>query len=317
MPATYTHHEFTKDVYNELNVNIKNKLNDYQDIFNLFGKSFDVLYFVREKLGHFAHKNNVNLYFQNIIKYIRDNELDNDGEVLAYLYGSICHYVLDSTIHPYIFYKSGSYNAKNKNTYKYKGKHNYFEYMIDAIYYQNKNRKPIYNVALSKEIFPYVNFNINLKKTVDYAFMNTFCVANGAKTMLKGYRNYRFVMKHIMESRLGIKKFLYKLIDKTKLLKRWELSNTCYHIKELDYSVLNLEHKKWFYPVDKNTNYHYSVYDLYDISILKAKKLIELIEDALNKDDKTINKVLKEIGDLNYSTGKRWDKKYKKREYEY
>ena len=275
MPATYTHHEFTKDVYNELNVN--NKLNDYQDIFNLFGKSFDVLYFVREKLGHFAHKNNVNLYFQNIIKYIRDNELDNDGEVLAYLYGSICHYVLDSTIHPYIFYKSGSYNAKNKNTYKYKGKHNYFEYMIDAIYYQNKNRK----------------------------------------TMLKGYRNYRFVMKHIMESRLGIKKFLYKLIDKTKLLKRWELSNTCYHIKELDYSVLNLEHKKWFYPVDKNTNYHYSVYDLYDISILKAKKLIELIEDALNKDDKTINKVLKEIGDLNYSTGKRWDKKYKKREYEY
>ena len=124
-------------------------------------------------------------------------------------------------------------------------------------------------------------------------------------------------MKHIMESHYGIKKCLYKIIDKTGLIKRWVCSYMCYHIKTIDEKVLNLEHKKWFYPVDRKLNYHYSVYDLYDLSIEKARKLINLIDSSLDKDDKEINKVLKEIGDLSYCTGKRWDKEYKKIEYEY
>ena len=67
MPATYTHHIFTKDVYKSLDKNIQSKLNP--DLFNLFGKSFDALFFYRSKLGSYAHKNNANLYFVNIINY--------------------------------------------------------------------------------------------------------------------------------------------------------------------------------------------------------------------------------------------------------
>ena len=43
MSATYTHHLFTQDVYKSLDINIKEKLD--LDIFNLFGKSFDALFF--------------------------------------------------------------------------------------------------------------------------------------------------------------------------------------------------------------------------------------------------------------------------------
>ena len=82
MPATYTHHAFTKDVYKVLDKNVKEKLSKSEDLFNLFGKSFDVLFFSREKLGHFAHKNHVNLYFQNMINYIRDHDLLPLSEIL-------------------------------------------------------------------------------------------------------------------------------------------------------------------------------------------------------------------------------------------
>ena len=317
MPATYTHHIFTCDVYKVLDDNIKAKLKGKEDIFNLFGKSFDILFFSREKLGHFAHNNHVNLYFQNIIKYIRDNDLCDNGDVLAYLYGSICHYILDSTIHPYIFYKSGRYNPKNKKTLKYKGLHAYYEYMIDAAFYKERNLKPIYNVSLSKVIFPKVIFDGELCKTIDYVYMNTFCAYNASDAILKGYKNFKFVMAHGMESHLGIKKFVYKLIDKTNLVKKWVLGNNCYYIKNIDYKVLNLEHKKWFYPADKKRSYHYSVYDLYDLCIEKARKLIYIIDNAIEKDDKKINKALKEIGNLSYITGKRWDKEIKKLEYEF
>ncbi len=317
MPACYTHHVFTKDVYKVIDDKIKEKMVNAQDLFNLFGKSFDVLFFSRAKLGHFAHNNNVNLYFQNIIKYIRDNNLQDNGDVLAYLYGSICHYVLDSTCHPYIYYKTGKYNKKDKKTWKYKGLHNYYEYMIDAIIYQDRNLKNIKKAKLSKECFPSVTFSLELKSAIEYAYANTFCAIKASSAVYTGYYNYRFIMKHGFESHFGIKRGLYKIIDKTNLVKALNFSPLCYNKKELDKSVLNLEHNKWYYPVDRKINYHYSFYDLYDLSIEKARKLINMIDEALDKDDTSINKVLKEIGDNSYCTGKKAGKKYKNQIYEF
>ncbi len=317
MPATYTHHAFTKDVYKVLDKSVKEKLSKSEDLFNLFGKSFDVLFFSREKLGHFAHKNHVNLYFQNIMRYIKDNDLINNGDVLAYLYGSVCHYVLDSTIHPYVYFKAGRYYQNNKETWKYKGRHTYVEYMIDAYMYKEKNEKSIVRAKLSKEMFPTVEFDKNLRKTIDYAYMNTFCASGVSEEIIKGYRNYRFIMKHIMESHFGIKDFLYRLIDKLGIVKKWVLKNYSYYIKEIDESVLNLEHNKWFYPVDKKVSFHYSVNDLYDLCIERARTLINNIDEALNGDEKMVKEVLKDIGDLSYTTGKKWDKEFKNWEYEF
>ncbi|MDE5539090.1 MAG: zinc dependent phospholipase C family protein, partial [Bacilli bacterium] len=179
MPATYTHHAFTLDVYKTLNDDVKEKLALDIDTFNLFGKSFDALLFGDLKLGVYAHNNNVNLYFKNIIQYIRDNNLYDDTQVLAYLYGSICHYVLDSVAHPYIYYKSGKHDVNDKSTYKYKGKHDQIEFMIDAIIYQERNDKPIYKVNVGKKVFTKIKFNSNLKNIIDYAYLNTFGVNNG------------------------------------------------------------------------------------------------------------------------------------------
>ena len=71
MSATYTHHLFTKDVYKSLDTNIKEKLDS--DIFNLFGKSFDALFFYKPKLGSYAHNFYVSVLqdalFYSIIPY--------------------------------------------------------------------------------------------------------------------------------------------------------------------------------------------------------------------------------------------------------
>ena len=69
MPAVYTHHVFTKDIYNRLSVTIKNRIKEDIDIFEIFGKSFDILFFSDSKLGHLAHNFNTNLYFKNILLY--------------------------------------------------------------------------------------------------------------------------------------------------------------------------------------------------------------------------------------------------------
>lgn len=315
MPATYTHHVFTKDVYKVIEKEIQEKID--VPIFNLFGKSFDILFFSKPKLGIYAHNHDVNAYFANIIKYIKKYEYYRDPQVLAYLYGSICHYVLDSTCHPYIYYKSGKYQMNKKATKKYKGLHDWFEYMIDAIFYQERNHKMIYKSHLKKEIFPKIQFHKDLDKIINSVYLDTFGEQNASKTMKKGIKNYQFVFNHIMMSRFGIKYHIYRLLDKVHITKKCTLANYCYYIKTLDTSVLNKERNKWYYPVDKKVNYHYSFYDLYDVSIEKARVLINRIHHALDKDDKEIKKVLREIGNLSYSTGKNANKDYVMKYFEF
>lgn len=272
------------------------------DLFKLFGKSFDILFFINHKLGNYAHNNKVNLYFKNIILYIKGNNLENNSDVLAYLYGSVCHYVLDSIVHPYVFYKTGNYVYKDKSTYKYKDGHGNLEYMIDAIMYQSRNNKEIYKVNLAKYIFPKLKFKKELNDIIDYAYKNTFNVENYSKTIYKGYRNYRLCLKYFMRSRFGVKKLLYKVVDFTRLI-HIDLASNCYYTPKLNNNVLNLEHQKWCYPANKNKSYHYSFYDLYDIAILRANKLITLIDNFLLTENGDIKSLLKEIGDLSYTTG--------------
>ena len=301
MAATYTHHLFTKDVYQALDAEMKLKID--LNIFNLFGKSFDALFFYKPKLGSYMHKNNANLYFANIITYLRTYHETKNRELLSYLYGSICHYVLDSTVHPFIYYYGGKYDKKNKKAHKYRGRHDYLECMIDAILYQERFNKPIYKAHVGKEVFPKIKFTINLKQIIDDVYKDTFEVSHGSKIYFKGYKRFRFAYKHLMNSRFGIKKKGYFLFDFLHILPSLKLQHFCYYVPKLDYSVLNLEHKKWCYPVDKKISFHYSFYDLYDVAIVKAVRFITMINDALDKDDKAIKKVLKEIGNLGYGTG--------------
>ncbi len=318
MPATYTHHIFTEDVFKVINPDIKTKLESSIDIYKLFGKSFDIFYFTGTNIGYLGHHKNINLYFKNIINYIKENNLENDSQVLAYLYGSICHYILDSTIHPYIFYKTGKFNRQDKKTYKYRGLHNYYEYMIDAIFYLNRNKKPIYKTNLTKEIFTKYEFSSNLDNTINKVFYETHNVKNASKILKKGIRYFKFMMRYAMEVHTWFKYYLYKIIDKLHIFKDKKLTCCSYYIRNIDISVLNVEHKKWCYPVDNKTSYHYSMIDLYDLCIEKARKLINLIDEAINSnDEKILNKAIKEIGDIDYSTGKRANKKYKKLTFEF
>lgn len=301
MPATYTHHLFTKDVYKSLNSNIQGKLN--VNIFDLFGKSFDVFFFYKPKIGSYMHKNHANLYFANIISYLRNHHETHNSELLSYLYGSVCHYVLDSTAHPFIYYYSGKYDKKDKKTYHYRGGHDYMELMIDAILCKERNYQSIQKCHLASSVFPRLTFTKNLQAIINQVYQETFDINRGWKLYFKSCHRYRFIFKHLMCSRFGIKKIGYTFLDYLPIRSAIKLQNLCYYVSNLDYQVLNLEHKKWCYPVDRKISFHYSFYDLYDVAVVKAVRLISLINESLDKDEKAIKKVLKEIGNLGYGTG--------------
>src|SRR5574344_569280 len=129
MPSTITHAYFIIDVYEKLDIDTRILLKDQKDKLKIFAQSMDPLNFYTsfkkgkgKKVRAFAntfHTKKTQDYLINLINYIKYNYYSNNPEVIAFLYGMISHYVLDTTTHPYIYYKTGEFNPQDKSTYKY------------------------------------------------------------------------------------------------------------------------------------------------------------------------------------------------------
>ena len=180
MPSITTHYLFAKEIEKKLPQKIRNTFQEENHIYEIFAQSHDILFYnifnfkngkeIRS-LGSYAHKHNTQEYLINIVKFIKEKHLEDNKQCVAYLYGSITHYILDTTCHPFIFYKTGACNSDDRNTYKYKGLHTKMEKDIDAIYYK-KYKKKEYNLCnITKEIIRNPKFSKELKETINNTFL--------------------------------------------------------------------------------------------------------------------------------------------------
>ena len=106
MPTTYAHDLFGKMVYHRLDPEIQEKIKKYQTTYQIGLHGPDILFYVRpfhknrfNQMAHRLHREEAAGFFE------RGRELyqkTGNEEILAYLLGFICHFMLDSTCHPYI-----------------------------------------------------------------------------------------------------------------------------------------------------------------------------------------------------------------------
>ena len=310
MPSLYTHNYFAKDTYKKLE---NEKIHQIQDkkYYEIFAQSFDNLFYYNflslkegkkyRKLGHYAHTHNIWLYFKNILEYIKKNKLYTD-ENLGYLYGSLTHYALDSTCHPYIHYVSGRFTRKNiKETKKYMGNHAINEIMIDSIYYYKDHDSKYYKYKTADELIPLTTFPDNLIKNIDYAFEKTFNKENIGKIYNKSYNQSHYIYKYLMYDRTSLKKIAYKIFDFITPYKHFKAYSYSHHINKPDYSIMNIEKNTWLHPIT-GEKHNESLEELYNIAQLKVIKYIKKCNDYFNNKC-NINDVEKIIGNISYSSG--------------
>ena len=129
MAGTITHAYFVLDLYDKLSIRSKELLIDRKEDLKMFAQNTDILFFynitnfkkgkeVRE-FGYKSQKIKTYEFFSTLINCIKYNNHQYNPQVMAYLYGMLSHYVLDSTMHPFIIYKTGQFNKDDKATYKY------------------------------------------------------------------------------------------------------------------------------------------------------------------------------------------------------
>lgn len=325
MAGTITHAYFALDVYNKFDDKLKERLKNYKENLKTYSQGPDILFFSInyknfkkvKKIGNYVHKHNTKDFFINMVSYIKENNLENNNDILTFLYGYIMHYALDTKVHPYVIHKAGIFNKKKKDTYKYNSKHSDIESYIDAYMINyHENIKPN-KFKIHKFCFNSNKISKDLSAVIDYTFDKTY----GFKKLSTYYKQGLFFMKHsyhfLRYDPHGIKNKLYRFIDRihSRSIKDFYPITYSYELNKNDY-YLNLCNNKWCHPRYNNEIYTESFIDLYNNAVDNAVYMINKVNEVLfeNKDIKILNDVFL---NLSLTSGKECNDKGKNRYFEY
>lgn len=297
------------DVYRKLNPNIQKTLQPYLEYLKTFGEGPDILYFYRygrsgkakriRELASTTHKYNTRSFFIHLITYIKTHHLEKNGEVLAFLYGYITHYVMDSTMHPFV----NSFASHIKDKQMRKESHTEIERFLDGYMIENRLGIKTKDYKAYKDCFNIKKMSKELIDTINYTYEKTYHKKNIGSIYLGGIKELKFYFWFFRYDPYGIKKTFYRILDLITPKTFLKTKHFSYFItidKQSNY--LNHEKKKWKHPKDKTLVYHSSFEDLYQEALKKAVDMIEEVNLVLEnkKDLDYLNQIFLNIS---YSTG--------------
>ena len=309
MPATVTHAYFSNDVYDILPNQIKERISLSR--IKMFGQGTDPLMFYHlfsvkpgkkiRLMQRVCHRQHTRDFFCQFIEDIKKSHLEEDSDVCSFLCGFICHYVLDSTIHPFVIYKTGNFDKHNKVTYKYNNLHLFMETYLDNHLIRKREHQNPYSFSIVKYSFDLAPFSSGLNQVIHSSFDKVYHVSNMDSIYYQALKDMKFSLQVFRQDRFGIKKFFYKLADTFTPRRCFRFEAISYHYTmHPAYDFLNFKHRLWRNPTTYSITSHDSFYDLYIKSLKLAKKIIEDTFDYLSGQDVDLNSVFK---NLSYTTG--------------
>ena len=233
-----------------------------------------------------SHNKDTDLYFFNMIEYIKENKLYNDLDAMSLLYGNISHYFLDVYTHPLIYYISENCVSLNKLN-----SHILTEGYISS-YMSEKEQHTDY-MNLKSNYIGSLNFaNPNLKNLIRETYYKTY----NDLTILKSYKTtfelIKLIEKLTKENRFSTKE---KLIKLSKFKEYLEINNLS---KE---DLTNEQKEYWTNPVT-NEKYNESFIELYNKALTKTYEAIYHVNKYLYDTESKYN-LYKIFTNLSYDTG--------------
>lgn len=328
MPSSVTHYYFTEDVYNGLNKDIKDRLNNNLNNMKVFGQGPDPYFFYDFHLSKKSKKvfeinramqhSKINEHFTKLINYINKKGYYDNPMVLSYLYGQICHYGLDTAAHPYIIYSTGEYSGKNKETYKYNGLHEKMEYFIDIYMINQREKVSPKKYKVYKKIFKLDKFNKELNDVIDTVVKAVYGYDRASTIYFKSIMDMKKFYHVFNYDRFGLKMVVYSVMDfvcRDKMVKKKELS---FNVKPSEYlEYINLDREEWNHPCDKSEKYKKSFFDLYNEGKENTIMIINEVDKMLSNGKIDNKKIADLFKDKDYGTGKSWKLKLENKNFKF
>ncbi|MFA9397700.1 MAG: zinc dependent phospholipase C family protein, partial [Clostridiaceae bacterium] len=288
--------------------NIKNIIEKNQSVFLLGSQGPDIFFYTdlrnnREKYYNYAellHSEKTKKFMEESFEFLKNNtENDDDYEkMLAYLLGFLCHFALDSKVHPFIYYYSGVNDGKDEATKKYTYHHKRLEIILDAIMIERLQGKNAY----SYRAYNLLNLNGEFPEVFEnyysYIMDKVYDEKMECEAIKKSFEGMVYYHK-LLYDRWNIKKYLVKLIGiHKKDSPVVNYANSAFYPRKInDRDYLNESKNIWHHPVT-NVDNNQSFVDLFYEAVDNSIKYIKKAENYLYK-----NGELDIIQNLSYSTG--------------
>lgn len=302
MPSIATHYLFGQDLLNRLDHSEQDTLAKSMGAFRLGLQGPDIFLYdlIHTKIakdmnfGEIMHTKRTDIFFFHYIEYLKTNKLCDNATAIAYFYGMLCHYSLDSTAHPYIYYSTNLYGNSPEGQAKSLFAHRQFETDLDELLYYDRTKKSICNInrASFMDITP-IEIAV-ICPILAYAISETY-KSDVSAAYIKGAIKRCLKLNSILNDNFGNKKKLTKHISGNEMIYTRKLpSRKC----------LNEKHELWLVPIDGEIMQS-SFLDLYNHGLATAVRLIAMAHDTMNNQCE-LSKFITATGGKSYTTGVNW-----------
>ena len=311
MPDLLTHAAFGEDVLQKIKSNqLKDILNQNKTLFLVGNQGPDIFFyynFFRKKktrIGHKMHRMHTGDFLIQSCETIMDIEYElHYNQLISYIMGFICHYVLDKNAHPFVYNYSGYSFEKGEEKGIYDFEHAVIETCIDVYMWKKiKNRE-----AYKERAYQLIDLKKPLPKSVTQHLRTSICTLYGVniedKEINKAYRHFVWAWKLLYDPH-DIKKRVISLLSRIKG-KPIGLPKPLYP-KDIDICkpFLNLEKNTWSHPFDANFRFNDSFEEIYDLALDECSEMIQKLYINI-KERERINPNI--IGNKSYLSNLTWD----------
>lgn len=249
------------------------------------------------KIGGALHKANINDFYKSALNSIRrekNNQIRDD--MIVYTAGHLCHWALDSTMHPYIFYKTGFRTGRNM------WMHHRFESLMDAIMLKLKRGLTIeeYDVTRITKHKPFqaraiARIYVPAIKEIFQEDIRPYIIEEA----LQDWNDMQAVFRDVKGKKIAAAQKLEKPMGLSNLISGYMIPPEA----EDNYDVLNLLHTPWKNPATGEISTE-TVLELYDKAVIKAVRAITLFFEAVADRSKE-EAFFDFLDDQNYETSTR------------
>lgn len=309
MPGFVTHYVFGVNAYRQLDdKEIKRIIQTNHHAYSLGLQGPDLFYYFMPasldfipNIANIMHKKKTNEFFRQLIASVSTLTRRGDYEIaFAYVQGFMGHYLLDTNMHPYVYYRVGT-SASNRTL----GEHFAIETDIDreVLWRYKKMRQSEFShssvinlsvhqknvIARILSIAILATYNINVTTQLIKAAMVSFDIESSLLVDEK-MRKHKFI-DFIERRTVG-----YNLISPL-------LINDIRHAQD----PCNEKHERWHNPWDTNYNSTASVFDIMDKTVHVYTdymiKMADALDDAFDVIEDNSPAILRLLQNNSYNSG--------------
>lgn len=221
------------------------------------------------RLGNRMHSEKTDELFAALARAVRDLSGEAQEIAAAYFYGFVCHYALDSEIHPYVYCQQERICTENAKL-SASAVHSEIESGIDCLLYERACRRPV------TEFDPEARY---LLSPAEQAVLSV--ILHAVLKNVYGEEVSTHDLRRSFAEMLSWESFLYSesravyrgAKKAEQLLGRGALLTGHMKLERPDWDVLNLEHRPWrnlWQPDESRTD---SVPELFGLARIRAAAL--------------------------------------------